>query len=608
VAEEAPKEEATLKNIVHEPRLFKSKSHGFGFKLRTLFKSKESLAAEMQKALCDTDSQLLAFVIRGSNKRLVPHSAFHSLETTHMRTILSQLKDDTWYKTFISLNTMEHSVLQGITHSYTNGKIYERQVVVLKVIQENRPSAWALLLRKAFEKYPIPNGHRSVLAIVREQLVNGEPFAPNNDVKGHYTPFSSSKTLSNPLPEKPLSAPNMPVVRPPFLPSNPGSSRMISDLENFCPSPTPGAFFSPPLPPPPPQNFNNNPRPGMGGPPPPPPPPNFNYNPRPGMPGPPPPPPPARGPPPPGLIGATATQQRNCSVRISDTTPLTDYDATIALTTYNEYTVRICEAIQPDMPRSWTRVATTLESAEKHVIQERVDKFLAAGGNVIQAKMRLTDEQSDQVTRLMDELKVQERDNRFDWFWVEISLFDKDGEMVDQRLKGADDVTAKATLMHLIAKRVPKPHCRPMELYNTLMRPPPPPQANKIPGGPPGGPPPRPWGPPRPPIIVQQKRRSRSRYSSSSSGSDTDSDWSSSSSGSTSVGHVRRRIRRLRSRKGKSRRYVGSDSESGSDSDSETNDPMKLKVEIKRGDDVVKKLLDLWTPSGEDKGKGKEVL
>jgi len=50
------------------------------------------------------------------------------------------------------------------------------------------------------------------------------------------------------------------------------------------------------------------------------------------------------------------------------------------------------------------------------------------------------------------------------------------------------------------------------------------------------------------------------------------------------------------------KKSYGSDSDW--DSESEAEDVIKVKVEMKRGDDVVKKLLDLWTPQNEIKGKG----
>jgi hypothetical protein len=67
-------------------------------------------------------------------------------------------------------------------------------------------------------------------------------------------------------------------------------------------------------------------------------------------------------------------------------------------------------------------------------------------------------------------------------------------------------------------------------------------------------------------------------------------------------------MRKIKARKlgrgGKGKRFYN-DSDSDADSESEVEDVIKVEVEIKRGDDLVKKLLDLWTPSDDVKGKGK---
>jgi len=311
-----------------------------------------------------------------------------------------------------------------------------------------------------------------------------------------------------------------------------------------------------------------------------------------GSPGGPPPPPPGGTVYPPGNA---PPGQRSNSIRISDTTPLTDYDAAISLTAYNEYSVRLSEPIGPHVPRSWGRVAITQESAERHIVQQRVQNFQRNGGNVIEAKLRLTEDQSGQVTRIMDDLKCYERDARFEWCWVEISLYNGGGEITDFIPKSPGNVAASATLMHLIAKRTPKPHCKPLDVYNSLMRGPPGP-------GPVRAPVPRQPMQPPPPVRSAPKKINVS----DSSGTDSDSD-SSAWSTDSSVGVVRRKLRNFKTKKinrtRKGKKIYNSDSDS--DFESETEDVIKIKVEMKRGDDVVKKLLDLWAPRDEIEGKGK---
>jgi hypothetical protein len=281
------------------------------------------------------------------------------------------------------------------------------------------------------------------------------------------------------------------------------------------------------------------------------------------------------------------------TVRVSDTTPLTEYDAAVALTTYNEYTLHLAESLNPGTPRSWSRVIVTQESAERHLIIQRVQTFLMAGGNVLEAKLRLTEQQGSQVTRLIDELKGNERDSRFEWCWVEISLYNPCGEITDFTSNGSFPKVASATMMHLIAKRMPKMHCKPLDLYNSLVRPQPPqPLVNTA------------------PVLVDLTRereidvtRRRSRRYDSDSDSDTSAGtslWSDNSS----VGNVRRRLRKNKVRKAVEATW-NLDSGSNSD-DSEDEDVIKIKLELKRGDDVVHSLLQIWTPQSEANGKGKE--
>jgi hypothetical protein len=68
---------------------------------------------------------------------------------------------------------------------------------------------------------------------------------------------------------------------------------------------------------------------------------------------------------------------------------------------------------------------------------------------------------------------------------------------------------------------------------------------------------------------------------------------------------VRRRLRKYKAKKAKTvarKRYYDSDSDSEVE---EEEDIIKIHVDLKKGDDVVKKLLDLWTAEPEVEGKGK---
>ena len=272
----------------------------------------------------------------------------------------------------------------------------------------------------------------------------------------------------------------------------------------------------------------------------------------------------------------------------------------------------MCDPGNPNELRSWQRVIITQESAERDLVQQRVEKFEARESSVIETKLRMTQQQSEQVTRIMDEIKSSERDVRFEWCWVEISLHNQNGAIrdFDSRVPGIVNSPATATTIYLIAKRSLKPQYNALEVYNALMNLAPSPSWVGRPGpGPSPGPPviipPRPAPPPRP--IPMIKLRSKSKMSKRHV-EDSDSDsttWSSDSS----IGNVRRRLRYYKAKKvTKAARKRYYDSDSGSDGE-EQEDVIKIDIKLKRGDDVVKKLLDIWTvePGVEGKGKGRIV-
>ncbi len=209
-------------------------------------------------------------------------------------------------------------------------------------------------------------------------------------------------------------------------------------------------------------------------------------------------------------------------------------------------------------------------------------------------KLRLSEDQNAQMTRLMEDLRRGERDSRFEWTWVEISFYRGGLEVTDEILGGPG---VEANVMHLIARRTLKPNFKASEVYQALMRPPP--------GPPPGGPPRFP-PPPQPPVIFMPTSSPpvKKRYDSNDSDSVTTSICPTCRSDSdSSVGNVRRRLRKGKVRRN-ARRRICVDSDNSDVEDEE--DVIKVKVCLKRGDDVMNVLLELWTPAGEGKGKEKE--
>ena len=259
------------------------------------------------------------------------------------------------------------------------------------------------------------------------------------------------------------------------------------------------------------------------------------------------------------------------------------------------------------MPRTFSRCQITRESADQDALCQRVMRFQSSGGNTIEARLRLTDSQSSHVTRLMDELKQKELDLRFEWSWAEISLYTSAGEITDFTTRGPLEPTAAATLVHLIAKRCLKREFDPIEIYNMLIgvkgRTPLP--VTSIPA--PAPPVPHRAAPdptfPRPPNVINLSRGwTKSQYVSSSSDSDSDN-YSSDSSIDSSVGVARTRPKRAKARKTKRAGRKKYDSSESEFEDSGYEDVIKIKADLKKSDDIVKTLLELWTPGAEEKEK-----
>ncbi|KAM0161165.1 hypothetical protein ACHAQE_004230 [Botrytis cinerea] len=576
-----------------EGQLFNSPHSRLSFKIKSLLRSKDSLAAEMKKVLESTSSVLAAFLIQGSDIRPIPHSAFHSLETTHMRTILSQLNDNSWLETFSKLTRFEHNTLDIALCPYWKTEL-RREVVVLKVLQENKINAWMRLIAEKSDTPLLPqhsNG-RVILAIVREHLDDGKRMSP--------VPRGTVGTFVQRFPSPPTP--------PEFLQSGPPPPRVLSGppppppRSMIYPYPSPSmqlAIHSPPMTADP-NNITGSrcivpdslgaPARGMCHttqehclPP---------FNPARGLNGPlPPHPPPAPKP------HSNSSELHLCS----------DAEALVALTTYAEYTIRQAEPIEPSQPRTWFKIIITHEYNTLPDIVARVDSFNKRGGSVINSQVRLTDQHAIHMNKILEDLQMKERDHRFEWCWVELSLHSSMGE-VDLVARGHAPQTA--TMMHLIARRSLKREYKPYAVYSLLVRGPRPGFNNGLPPRP--GPPvemplPMPGPPPPPPLpqpvaaapVYIDRFRPRPRGNGRNRGMGMSDPDDSGSSGSDSDTTYDSRVGRVR-RTGRNNRHMGrrySDSEISDDSDDEEEDVIKIPIVLKRGDDVVKKLLDLWTPN-----------
>lgn len=248
--------------------------------------------------------------------------------------------------------------------------------------------------------------------------------------------------------------------------------------------------------------------------------------------------------------------------------------------TYHEYTIRVADS-GPNEPRSWDHVLITKESNTQTAKFDFINAFARRGDGVIGAQLQLTEHQVKHMSNIIDDLKRWEADNKFEWCWVELSLYDDAGR------KCLVGTPSECTKLHLIAMRSLKKEYRPGGLHYRPVNLPPNfgPGSNPYPGypGPPPLPPMRNMPPPGPPPI-NLPRNTRRRRSVGTDSSDSGTDYSS----DTSHRNSRRRRRRLQ----ESRRS----SCSACDDESDEDDPLNIDLKLKRGDDVVKRLLELWTP------------
>lgn len=489
----------------HEARLFKTQPQGFTFKLKSIFRSRESLAKEMKRTLKDNESQLVAFVFDEDGFKMIPHSVFHSLEATHMKTILSQLHDNTWYNTFTTLNPDEHKILSQIMSPGAGGqgsRIPDRELVVLKLLREEKYTRDSNILSWVPRARLYPNGavDRTLLVILREKLIDGKPLMPT----------------------------------PPLLSTRP--------------------------------------------------------------------------PPPPPLPSAKFKEQ----------------EAHHSLASFAEYTIRFRDH-HANGSRPLSPIVERIHNDQPQ-IKQRVQSFQLNGGNVTEITLLLTERQSEQASILMKEIRCDETDPRFQWGWVEISLHNSQGEITDfhPRRASTSNIAETANVMHLIAKRSLNAFQDAVEIRNRMrigppmgFNPGPPPATLSLPFQPPPFPHglPVPRGPvinsvpppPRPPVTVTVPLagtgRGRGRpvnYCRSDVSSYYESSDSSSSTRPDVRGQLRQAKKRQLARRSRAKRIIN---DSDSDvSDPEEEDNILIDLQLKKGDDVVTRLLEIWTPRASTKG------
>jgi len=553
----------------------------------------------MKRTLSDANASLTAFIVQHRELRKVPHSAFHSLEYTHMRTILWQLKDNTWFKTFSDLTDAEHDAMENLLRKFSqDGKWFQRELVVLKIMQENKYNAWMRVMEECMgleSGKPHHENYRIILAIVREKQCD-----PDNTVV--------FPTIPNPTRNANVvdcyDPPRVPRVPDP-LPTMRGD-KMLVDLDKPSPSiPGPALPRGPPSFPPSANNGPPRPPPGWVGPPPAPLPNNNNV----------------------GPLSPSAEIQLGHSDVVQNNA-VSDESAREALTSYEAFTFRPAlqqpSPLAPDLqlpPRTWSRCFMTREREELRVLLQRIEKFRLRGVSIIDLKLQLTEPQSAQITNLVQELNQLEKDKRFEHKMVELSMVNREHGIVTKQTAGTN-----IDVIHVITQRAPKQGVNSLVTYNALMSqrspparvPPPPPPS--FPRGPP--PPPaksqpnivvipdsvRRRSPPRRPMGRSGRRSIASSYFSDSS-SDSDSSFYTVTT-ATSGGYRRKGRKGRKYRKGKYSDSDDSDSDSSFEEEIKARwkiDPIAIKFGKKeKGKDVVQLLLERWTLASDGKVKEDE--
>jgi hypothetical protein len=521
------------------------------FRLKSIFTPRPTISNTLTTTLNETSHFLMAYLLTANGYQLIPHSPLHPVEWTHLKTIVSQTQSHAWYETFTSLSAEEHDMLNFLLDD-ARGK--EREILVLKVLKTDKRSKnkWVKGLVKLAggeeKQFPQLESGRLVLVILRAE--DGDDRARDG------------RTM----------------IPPPRIPSPPPPPGNFGRFPSGPPGPPMPTRFSPPSRP-----WNG---PGRL---PPPPPPWMNPVPRPIQP----------------LASNRMPRQSppvNGALRGRDT-HMTEDEATTSLTIYMAKTIRPLPAPETGLAESWLRSAVWHELYPQEEMLTRINKFKSKGVSAMDVKLRLSNEQALQITKMMADEQRRERDGRFEWTLVELSALGKKGEEVK---KGKEE---DAAVLHGILKRAPKAGLRALAILESLERADvaadrndemeqwmyedrrraehrrslamiEPPMITCRP---------RRISPPPRPI---RRRRARRRVYTSDSGSDSDTAYSSASSlgGISSVvssryGRGRRRGRR------------GYDSDSDSDLEDERKpDVLLIKLDPKdKGSDIVQQLLKLWT-------------
>jgi hypothetical protein len=270
------------------------------------------------------------------------------------------------------------------------------KIIHLELIKENSLKFWTKKSEKVLLAIICGNPEDSVSSSHEESdSMDSHSLVDGDLAERQRRPYPSSHRVT---------MPNRASNRPPLMyrstaPAQPlpPSARMTSPPS---PPPAPRPFYAPP---PPPAAMQNSTRP--------PPPPGVRF------PG----PPPQLQPPQQGAYFPQQPPLQANIARVQDVTPLkpiTEADCAKILTIYGAWTIQkviSLEDMQDNSSKSWLQCTIRKEPLGSAEIIERVEDLDNDKLPIIQKKLALQPDQQQQVSRLLADVALEERDRNYEW-------------------------------------------------------------------------------------------------------------------------------------------------------------------------------------------------
>jgi len=387
------------------------------------------------------DEDLTAYIIRQGQIHLIPHSGSLSLKRKYAKNLRSQSTKQSWYKTFAFLDDEEMRALQKLLY-------HEDLYAMARELEESEKREISLQSRIVhLEKRKDPSlkfwkNSKEVLFLVVKSLNEsaGDSDSIRSETLDSWNDRRRSKTEEA---TKGKSGVKILVMGTPKVANDQSSTASNTPAPNADPPIEPVVVNLPPpdpaplrthvMPPPPPPTSNNTtaaqnhpgppPPPAAHpissqrpGPPPPapgimrgPPMPPTNFQPRPpGLPG------------PPGPPGAPGLSPLGHNRWRSVTTPkVTDQMAIKELARYEVWTIQKSE---PGNSEIWDDCLVTRELLLASEIEKQLEILNKDPETVLQKRIALSQDQQDQIDRIITRTMELELDQNFEWLLCQIGV------------------------------------------------------------------------------------------------------------------------------------------------------------------------------------------